>query len=379
MSTKTMSTSSGSCICGSGDHMTAYCLISLKALDPDIDDYRYGYCPVSSVKVTDLKRQMVSGADSIALELYEVADNNFEQLVTTDIYQYSSIVDRQLQSFRFEMRPKSVAISVSLRALTSYSTSDVSYTILPKDMPTVGDLRRRLANCYGFVSQSVKLYLTEKPVSQALAGQRYVERELQDDMPISRAWIYGRFTTSLVQVLPKLAMSSDTVTDKLTDLSVAIKESLAIQTKLIVNALTAGDKYLTDIYDDSDNDSVCGAAVDDDDRPSIVPSMDDFIDDKNSDKTAVVTQLMVRSGDALKVADSALELNISDMNDLNTSLLNNVKAVLDRNNRLVDQFGKLEAIIDRKEDKIRALKAVIKQKQLKIIEMQKIVDKLCDK
>ncbi|XP_054165622.1 uncharacterized protein LOC128963156 [Oppia nitens] len=359
------------CVCGVGGHQTDYCIVSLKALGSDIDDYRYGYCPkTGSVEVAELYKQLVTSSDNgdggddsyINLELYEMIDtdndndsgvvNGGGKLVTTSVYNFANKSVKERQNFRLEIRPNCVYITLTLAALRGQSSEHYPYYIYPKCTPTVGHLKRLLAKEYSFVAKTVTMYLTEK--GSTLPDHQYTEYELLDEMPISKAWIYDRFANSLIQVIPNTFTNrsefncSDIITEKFADLSTALS-NFANQLNQSLATVGCGHKCLTDasVYNsDIDGDQCDGN-----------PSISKLKDNKTTFKQSV------RRENKSKLKNFSL-----NKNDMNTNcLLNDLKVVLqctlDPNDQLIRQFGKLEELVDSKDVEIGNLKALIKDQE----------------
>ncbi|XP_054165650.1 uncharacterized protein LOC128963180 [Oppia nitens] len=392
------------CFCGSTDHRTAYCHISRKALDEHIGDYPYGYCPqtVSYVKVDDLFKLSVADSSNIELKLYKVSDDGTESQVTTNTINLEDN-ERHQQSQRISrlvIKPSSVKVwvlldsSISEQNASSFRTC-INYSqpfninIYPPKTSTIGLFKKYLTNYYFYGYKDFKLYLRKKSETQ---GQR-----LRDDMPISKAWLYGQFTNSLIlvsrltindiqfQLKPKFKLLSERFTEQsltmrecfdkqnkiisdglitannysdnnfdiinanMTKLSETIEKCLTDQTKAITDALLTttgggiGHKYLKDVYVDSETDTQCC-------DQSVNSQFDDIVDNNSSDKTSV--SQLIPSND---------KLNDIDVNDFNDCFLNQMKSVLNHKDRKIDQLMKMKAKIQEKDDIINQLTKDIKQ------------------
>ncbi|XP_054155007.1 uncharacterized protein LOC128953544 [Oppia nitens] len=336
------------CVCGSADHRSVYFPISRKALDEDLDDYQYCYCPhkVTEVKVADLIKQAVADSDNIRLWLYKVYHcgvygganvTNTSLVSPTSVISFSGgfgdpyiKIDGQQQQqtiYRFEIKPSSIKLWIKLVGVQEiqlkplfkafYNNAEpFRRKIKPLEMPIIG----KLIDCIAITSRyKFRVYLTEK-VDSLIEGLD--RRELSYDMPISRAWLYGQFADSLIvissdsypnnnqlivnnpQSMAKALNDAlitvnnnnnlDQINTNIEKLSETIKKCLTDQTKAITDILVAtvgsGDcshKYLTDLYvddNDSETDTQCC------DQSSVNLQLNANVSDDNSssgDKTNV--------------------------------------------------------------------------------------------
>ncbi|XP_054154940.1 uncharacterized protein LOC128953483 [Oppia nitens] len=221
MSSVSTTTTPTACVCGSVDHRSVYCQISRKALDEDLDDYQYGYCPhkVTEVNVADLIKQAVADScNSIWLGMHKVLSDfgcsggitttttqlsptsviSFGDGINIDGQQQQPIVGFDIKPFAIYLWIKLVGVQeIQLKPLfkTYYNNAEPFRThIQPLEMPTIGQLMDyiTITSRYKF-----RVYLTEK-VNPLIEG--FDRRELKYDMPISMAWLYGQFADSLIVI-----------------------------------------------------------------------------------------------------------------------------------------------------------------------------------
>ncbi|XP_054165606.1 uncharacterized protein LOC128963144 [Oppia nitens] len=241
-----------SCVCGSGDHQTVYQLISMKTVDANLDDYKYGYCPKSggSVKVGDLINKAMLDCDEkdVSLWLCEEVGGSKRWINRTQIYKFVANDSENGQNIRLEIVPTSVVVYISLSELKGHSSDEsvIKHSIIPSLTPNIGHLKRQLAAIYGFIADTTVLYFRERFINRQDGfierfinrQDEFMERQLNDNMSITMAWYYKSFGNCLIKVIPiaETRVPADNIVQSIGQASQTISTQIKKITDAVITA-----------------------------------------------------------------------------------------------------------------------------------------------